>query len=64
MRAIFAAVVVATGVGVLGAPGASAAPANGAAIANASQQTDYVTDVAGGCGRWWFRNRWGRCVPR
>jgi hypothetical protein len=64
MRAILAAVIVAAGVGVLGASGASAAPANGAAIAQAAQQTDSVTDVAGGCGRWWFRNRWGRCVPR
>ena len=22
-----------------------------------------VETVAGGCGRGWFRNRWGRCVP-
>jgi len=64
MRAIFAAIIVAASVAALAASGASAAPANGAAIADASQQTDYVIDVAGGCGRGWFRNRWGRCVPR
>jgi hypothetical protein len=64
MRAILAAVIIAAGVGALGVAGASAAPANGAAIAAAAQSTDVVTDVAGGCGRGWFRNRWGRCVPR
>ena len=63
MRAILAAVIIAAGVG-LAASSASAAPANGAPIAQAAQQTDHVTDVAGGCGRGWFRNRWGRCVPR
>jgi hypothetical protein len=63
MRTILAAVI-AAGVGALGASAASAAPANGAAIAAAAQSADIVTDVAGGCGRGWFRNRWGRCVPR
>jgi uncharacterized membrane protein len=64
MRSILAAVIIAAGVGALVASSASAAPASGAPIAKAAQQTDYVTDVAGGCGRWWFSNRWGRCVPR
>jgi hypothetical protein len=64
MRTILAAVTIAAGVGALGVSVASAAPANGAAIAAAAQGADIVTDVAGGCGRGWFRNRWGRCVPR
>jgi len=43
--------------------GASAAPANGHAISEAAEHSSSVTDVAGGCGRGWHRNRWGRCVP-
>jgi hypothetical protein len=42
---------------------ASAAPANGKVIAQAADHASYVTDVAGGCGRGWHRNPWGKCVP-
>jgi hypothetical protein len=46
----------------VGASTASAAPANGAALAQAAQQVDQViTQVRQGCGRGWHRNRWGRC---
>ena len=61
MRAILAAVVVTVGVGVLGAVSASAAPANGAAIAQASQDTSQVVQAAGGCGRGWHRGPYGGC---
>jgi hypothetical protein len=32
-------------------------------IAQAADHASYVTDVAGGCGRGWHRNPWGKCVP-
>jgi hypothetical protein len=60
MRVILAAVIVAAGVGML-ASGASAAPANGAAIATASAQTSAVQSVMGGCGRGWHRGPRGGC---
>src|ERR1700741_3725980 len=53
MRAILAAVVVTMGIGLLGATSASAASANGAAIAQAAQDTSQVVQAAGGCGRGW-----------
>jgi hypothetical protein len=62
MRAILAVVIVAAGICFVSGYSASATPANGSAIAGASQNTDIVTDVSGGCGRWRHRNRWGRCV--
>ncbi|MFZ0836944.1 MAG: hypothetical protein WAM77_05795, partial [Xanthobacteraceae bacterium] len=47
MRVILAAFIVAAGVGTLASSGASAAPANGAAIANASAQTSTCrSDIA------------------
>jgi hypothetical protein len=63
MRYIVLAIVIAVGVGMVGIGGASAAPANGQAIAQAADQASSVTKVWGGCGRGWHRNQWGRCVP-
>ena len=48
--------------GFVGASGASAAPANGAAIAELGRQTDQVIQVRELCGLGRHRN-WGRCVP-
>jgi hypothetical protein len=62
MRVIFAAVIVAAGIGFMSANPASAAPANGSAVAGTSQRTDVVVHVAQGCGRWHHRNHWGHCV--
>jgi hypothetical protein len=62
MRTIFLALVAVAGIGIAAASSASAAAINGAAIINAVQQDDAVTAIAGGCGRGWHRNRWGRCV--
>ena len=50
MRAILVAMIIAAGVAMLGSGGASAVPANGAAILQASDQTGQVIAVAGGCG--------------
>jgi hypothetical protein len=61
MRVILAAVIVVAGVGMLASSGASAAPANGAAIATASAQTSAVRSVMGGCGRGWHRGPRGGC---
>jgi hypothetical protein len=61
MRAILSAIVVAAGIGFLGASSASATPVNAAAIAQASQHTDQVLQVKDGCGRWHHRFH-GRCV--
>jgi hypothetical protein len=63
MRVILAAFIVAAGVGTLASSGASAAPANGAVIANASAQTSTVQSVMGGCGRGWHRGPRGGCRP-
>jgi hypothetical protein len=63
MRHLVLALIMAAGVGLLGVGGASAAPASGKAIAQAADQASSVTQVWGGCGRGWHRNRWGRCVP-
>ena len=61
MRAILAAVIVAVGMGALGASSALASPANGAAIVKAADQTSQVVAVAGGCGRGWHRGPRGGC---
>ena len=61
MRAIFVAVIVAMGLGVLGAASAGAVVINGAAILQASDQTSQVIAVAGGCGRGWHRGPRGGC---
>jgi hypothetical protein len=61
MRAILAAVLVSMGIGLLGPTSASAASANGAAIAQAAQDTTQVVQAAGGCGRGWHRGPRGGC---
>jgi hypothetical protein len=61
MRAIFMAVIVAAGLGILGASGASAAPANGAAFATANADNSQIQSVMGGCGRGWHRGPRGGC---
>jgi hypothetical protein len=63
MRYLVIAMVMAAGASLAGTAAVSAAPANGKAIAQAADHASYVTDVAGGCGRGWHRNAWGKCVP-
>ena len=64
MRHLVLAAIMAVGVGLLmGIGGVSAAPANGQAILQSAENASSITDVAGGCGRGWHRDRWGRCVP-
>lgn len=63
MRYLMIAIVMAAGASFIGTAAVSAAPANGQAIAQAADHASYVTDVAGGCGRGWHRDAWGRCVP-
>ena len=63
MRHIVLAIVMAAGVSLIGSVAASAAPANGQAMAQAVKQTDQITPVAGGCGRGWHRGRYGHCRP-
>jgi hypothetical protein len=62
MRHLLLAVVVATGVSLIGVAAASAAPANGQALLKATDHASYVTKVAGGCGVGFHRDRWGHCV--
>jgi hypothetical protein len=61
MRHIVLAIVLAAGVSLIGSVAASAAPANGQAMAQAVKQTDQITPAAGGCGRGWHRGRYGHC---
>lgn len=62
MRHIVLAIVMAVGVGLIGIAGASAAPAaNGQAILKAADQVSQITQVRGGCGRGWHRDRHGHC---
>jgi hypothetical protein len=63
MRTMLLAVVLTVGVAALVGQNASAAPAVGAPIAKAADQSSSVTHVMEGCGRGWHRNRWGRCRP-
>jgi hypothetical protein len=63
MRYLTIAIVMVAGASLAGTAAVSAAPANGKVIAQAADHASYVTDVAGGCGRGWHRNPWGRCVP-
>jgi hypothetical protein len=63
MRHLMIAILMAAGASLAGSAAVSAAPANGNAIARAADHASYVTDVAGGCGRGWHRNAWGKCVP-
>jgi hypothetical protein len=62
MRHIIAAIVVVAGASFFATMGASAAPANGKALAQIAGQSDHVIQVSGGCGRWHHRNRYGHCV--
>lgn len=39
----------------------SAAPIT--ALKGMTKQSDQVQQVRDGCGRYWHRNRWGRCRP-
>jgi hypothetical protein len=63
MRYLMIAIVMAAGASLAGTGVVSAAPANGKVIAQAADHASYVTDVAGGCGRGWHRDAWGKCVP-
>lgn len=63
MRYILLAIVMAAGVSLIGAAGASAAPANGQAISQIADHASGITQVRGGCGRGYHRNRYGRCRP-
>jgi len=63
MRYLMIAIVMAAGASLAGTAAVSAAPANGKVIAQAADHASYVTDVAGGCGRGWHRDAWGKCVP-
>jgi len=61
MGNIMAAIVVVAGASFFAAVGASAAPANGKAIAQMTGQSDQVIHVAEGCGRHRHRDRHGHC---
>jgi hypothetical protein len=43
----------------------AAAPASATPLAPSlpTEQASNIIQVAGGCGRGWHPNRWGRCVP-
>jgi hypothetical protein len=56
MLRIVLAMLIAAGFGLVGASGASAAPANGAAIAELGRQTDQVIQVRESCGLGRHRN--------
>jgi hypothetical protein len=62
MRKTALATLVAVGFGLAGAGGASAAPANGAAIAELGHLADQLIQVREGCGLGPHR-RFGHCVP-
>jgi hypothetical protein len=62
MRKTALATLVGVGFGLAGACGASAAPANGAAISELGHLADHVIQVREGCGRGRHRNL-GHCVP-
>jgi hypothetical protein len=62
MRKTALATLTAAGFGLVGACGASAAPANGAAIAELGYLAYYVMQVRESCGRGRHRS-YGHCVP-
>jgi hypothetical protein len=62
MRHVVLAIIMAAGVSLVGSVAASAAPANGHAISQAIAKTNQITEVRGGCGRGWHRNRWDIAV--
>jgi len=61
MRHLVLAIVMAAGVSLIGVAGASAAPANGQAIAQAADHASDITQVREGCGRGWHRGPHGHC---
>jgi hypothetical protein len=61
MRYLVLAVVLAAGVSLIGIADASAAPANGQAIAQAADHVSNTLDVRGGCGHGWHRGPHGHC---
>jgi hypothetical protein len=63
MRTALFALIAAAGLGLMGASGANAAAANGAAIEKAAQNADQTIMVREGCGRGAHWSRWqGRCA--
>ena len=63
MRIALFALIAAAGLAFIGASGANAATANGAAIEKAAQNADQTIMVREGCGRGRHWSRWqGRCV--
>ena len=63
MRTALFALIAAAGFAFIGASGANAAAANGAAIEKAAQKGDQTIMVRDGCGRGAHWSRWqGRCV--
>ena len=63
MQRTVLAMLVAGGFGLFGALPASAAPADGAAVAKLGHQSGRIIQVLGNCGRGWHRSRWGHCIP-
>jgi hypothetical protein len=61
MRHIVFAMIAAMGLGLVGVSAASAVPVSGKAIAQAAEQANSVTAVAGGCGVGWHRGPHGGC---
>jgi len=61
MRHLVLAIVTAAGVSLIGIGGASAAPANGQAIAQAADHSSNTIEVRDGCGRGWHRGPHGHC---
>lgn len=64
MKHMFKIALAAGGLALMAPVGASAfpAPASGA-LQVAPGADDMITQVSGGCGRGWYRDRWGRCRP-
>jgi hypothetical protein len=59
MRKVLVAALIAAGVGIIGATGASAAPANGAVIRDGANLNEQLTQQVGWHGRWRSHWRWG-----
>jgi hypothetical protein len=64
MRRFVLVTLVSAGFGmIVASSGASAVPANIAALSQLGHQNDEVIPVLGNCGRGWHRSRWGACIP-
>jgi len=61
MRHLVLAIVMVAGVSLIGVAGASAAPANGQAIAQAADHASNTIEVRDGWGRGWHRGPHGHC---